>query len=103
MPPSPQAIWPTTIEGAVYVLDLLLEDEDKQVLKKRSEDDLKKSHFGMAFYIRNHFGLWGGNKELLRSCGSDEMHPDEGSTTDGVNSLHMTNKRSNGRSIKKKG
>ncbi len=28
MPPSPQAIWPATIEDAVYVLDLLLDDED---------------------------------------------------------------------------
>ncbi len=69
MPPSPRAIWPTTIEDAVYVLDLLLDDEDKEILRKRSEDDLKKSHFG----------LWSGNKELLRSCGSDEMHPDDAS------------------------
>ncbi len=75
MPPLPQAIWPTTIEDAVYVLDLLLDDEDKQTLKKHSEDDLKKSHFGMAFYIRNHFGLWGENKALLRSC----VHPDDAS------------------------
>ncbi len=79
MQPSPQAIWPTTIEDVVYVLDLLLDDEHKQILIKRSEDDLKKSSFGIALYIRNHFGLWAGNKELLRSCGSDEMHPDDAS------------------------
>ncbi len=60
MPPSPQAIWPTTIEDAVYVLDLLLDDEDKEILKKCSEDDMKKGHFGIAFYIRNHFGIWAG-------------------------------------------
>ncbi len=79
MTPLPQAIWPTTIDDAVYVLDLLLDDEDKQTLKKHSEDDLKKSSFGIALYISNHFALWGENKELLRSCGSDEMHPDDAS------------------------
>ncbi len=79
MPPSPQAIWPTTIEDAVYVLDLLLDDEDKEILKKRSEHDMKKSSFGIALYIKNYFGLWGENKELLRSCGSEEMHPDDAS------------------------
>ncbi len=81
MPPSPQAIWPATLESAVYVLDLLLHDEDKQILKRRSEDDLKRSSFGIALYIRNHFGLWAGNREPLRSCGSDEMHPDDASMT----------------------
>jgi hypothetical protein len=29
--------------------------------------------------IRNEFGLWAGNTELLSSCGSETMHPDHAS------------------------
>ncbi|MBT6710482.1 MAG: hypothetical protein HOB22_02095 [Candidatus Marinimicrobia bacterium] len=29
--------------------------------------------------IRNSMGLWGDNKALLKSCGSEEMHPDDAS------------------------
>ncbi len=31
--------------------------------------------------IRNAYGLWAGNKALLESCGSANIHPDECSMT----------------------
>lgn len=43
------------------------------------ERDLINFHFGWGMSIRNELGLWQGNKELLRSCGSKKMHPDDAS------------------------
>lgn len=34
-------------------------------------------HFELGTAIRNSFGLWGANKELLRSCGSETMSADD--------------------------
>ena len=29
-------------------------------------------HFSLGAYIRNNFGLWGGNRALLDDCGVDD-------------------------------
>ena len=41
--------------------------------------DLISLHFGLGEYIRNEFGLWQGNSELLESCfpGGYPPDPDE--------------------------
>lgn len=61
--------WPMTLEEAV---DRLLAS-----ITEVSDDPL--SHHGLGATIRNSFGLWGANKELLRSCGSETMHADDAS------------------------
>jgi hypothetical protein len=45
-----------------------MSEEDKLTLRSILEDDLILCHFGPGSYIRNEFGLWGDNKELLKSC-----------------------------------
>jgi len=71
--------WPKTVEEAVYVLTLLLEKEDKEIVRQMPEEGLPSLHFGIGIYIRNNFGLWQGNKDLLQSCGTDD--PDDASMT----------------------
>ncbi len=67
------------MDEAVYVLELLIEDKEKEHIRNTSEDDLINLHFGLGQYIRNNFGLWHDNLELLESCGSIAMHSDDAS------------------------
>jgi hypothetical protein len=39
----------------------------------------RNSHATLGTTLRNDFGLWSGNKTLLKSCGSETMHPDDAS------------------------
>ena len=74
---TPKESWPVSIEDAVYVLSLLVEDEDKTAFKNMPEEEfIISTHFSIGMYIRNNFGLWSDNKELLRSCGADNTDPD---------------------------
>lgn len=81
--------WPATVDEAVDRLVATLSDANKQAI--REVEGLFHLHFGLGMWIRNFFGLWGGNEALLRSCarrrgGSDDpniavvIHPDSAST-----------------------
>ena len=59
--------WPKTLEEAVQRLLASVPDIP--------DDPLANHEIGTA--IRNSFGLWGANKELLRSCGSELMPADD--------------------------
>lgn len=74
--------WPRTVEEAVDRLLSLMSEEDKQSLKNTPEKDLIMFHFGLGAYIRNEFGLWQGNTELLKSCEKESnfVHPDDSSS-----------------------
>lgn len=52
-----------------------MSEEDKETLKNTPEEDLTLFHHGLGTDIRNEFGLWANNRELLKSCGS-QMMPD---------------------------
>ena len=65
---------PKTVDQAV---DRLLDNLDRQSvqrLRDMNEDDLALLHFDLGMGIRNSFGLWTGNKQLLRDCGNDNAH-----------------------------
>jgi hypothetical protein len=64
--------WPQTVVDAV---DRLLEDPDMATID--FADELSLHFLGMG--IRNSFGLWGANKRLLESCGSEGMTADDAS------------------------
>lgn len=69
--------WPETVDEAVrVVLDALSEDEQTQ-LAALPEGRLFELHFGLGMWIRNHLGLWSGNRRLLEASG--ERHPDDAS------------------------
>ena len=48
------------------------------------EEDLVDLHFSLGAYIRNEFGLWSGNGQLIEDCRRVSMdqylHPDQASS-----------------------
>ncbi|KPK50055.1 MAG: hypothetical protein AMK72_03110 [Planctomycetes bacterium SM23_25] len=67
--------WPRSYEEAVSRLVSELTDEDKTLLRALPKDDLIGFHMGWGMGIRNGFGLWQGNRDLLVSCGL-RAHPE---------------------------
>jgi len=53
---------------------------ERELIKHAVEADLDEFHFGLGTGIREAFQLWHGNKELLKSCGSEDMNPDDAAT-----------------------
>lgn len=66
--------WPRNIEEAV---SKILADIPLDKLKQMMADPLAKS--GLTQGIRNGFGLWTGNVDLKRSCGSEDIDADDAS------------------------
>ncbi len=73
-------VYPKTIETAAEIVIDSLNKDDLASIKKMKEDDLWEVHMSLGQGIRNSMGLWGINKELLKSCGSEDMHPDDASS-----------------------
>jgi hypothetical protein len=74
--------WPATVDEAVNELLSKLTLKDKMVIAKMTEDDLIGLHPTLGAYIRERFGLWSGNKWLIRSClleSGEEMSEDQAS------------------------
>ncbi len=69
--------WPRTLDAAVQLLVSRMSEEDKERVKSTAEGDLIMFHFGWDTGIRNDFGRWAGNSELLEACGCWE--PDDAS------------------------
>lgn len=53
--------------------------KEKEIVGNTPEEDLISLHFSWGLNIRNEFGLWEGNDELIKSCG--EIEPDGASGT----------------------
>ncbi len=66
--------WPKNIEEAVNKLLELMPEEDQLDLKDTPENKLRSYHFFLGMFIRNQFGLWKGNNELLRSCADKDRY-----------------------------
>lgn len=80
---KPKKKWPKTVEEAVEQLLSLMSEEEKQCLRKTPKKDLIMFHFSLGLYIRNNFGLWQGNRELLQSISKSDfpfVHPDDASS-----------------------
>lgn len=69
--------WPKTVDEAVKICFLTLTPREKEGMKNTPEENLIMSHFGWAVNLRNEFGLWEGNEELIHSCGA--TNPDDAS------------------------
>ncbi|HEY5125619.1 MAG TPA: DUF6794 domain-containing protein [Ignavibacteria bacterium] len=61
--------YPKTISEAVDILMHIVPEEELHKIKSLSEDDLIFAHFGLGQFIRNNFGLWDENYELMQDCG----------------------------------
>jgi hypothetical protein len=67
------------VDEAAAWLALHLNAEEVRRLARMSQDDLSSLHYELGVFIRNSFGMWGGNRDLLEACGSPAMHPDSAS------------------------
>jgi hypothetical protein len=64
--------WPRTVEEAADRLISDLNAKSRRRLRELREDELALLHFDLGMGIRNSFGLWQGNEELLRDCGAED-------------------------------
>jgi hypothetical protein len=72
-----RAAWPKTVDQAVTRLIEGMDDEEKKMIRDTKKEDLIQFHHGWGTGIRNEFGLWKGNTNLLADCHAD--HPDDAS------------------------
>lgn len=68
-----------TVDDVVDCLISSMNGEEIEEIKGMREEALVFLHFGLGDMIRNSFGLWSGNKDLLRACGSEDTNPDDAS------------------------
>jgi hypothetical protein len=72
--------WPRTCDEAVSWVVNHLDAESTEIVRNTPRDELIKFHHGWGTGIRNNFGLWRGNRELLESClalePGTQYHPD---------------------------
>jgi hypothetical protein len=59
---------PKTVEQAVERLISELSLKDKTTIASMAEIELSVLHMTIGEYIRNEFGLWSGNMDLMTSC-----------------------------------
>ena len=71
--------WPRTLEEAVDSIISTMPKKDAPLIMKTPRNDLVKYHHGWGTGIRNAFGLWKGNPELMQSACGKECHPDDAS------------------------
>ena len=64
--------WPKTLTEAVKICLLTMTPKEKEIIKNTSIDNLINFHFSWAMQMRNEFGMWEGNRELVESCGASE-------------------------------
>lgn len=68
--------WPTNLEEAITKLEITLNKNDLKKIRQLSWDEFQKTFFGLGEWIRNNFGLWRGNVDLLLSCNLDTPDAD---------------------------
>lgn len=71
--------WPTTVEATVKDIVGALSEDDKATVRAAKKEDLIMFHHGWGMGIRNHYGLWRGNSQLIESACSRLCHPDDAS------------------------
>lgn len=70
---------PKTVEEAVDNILSTMQPKDKFIVKDTKKSDLIKFHHGWGTGIRNEFGLWKGNNDLIMSACGKPCHPDDAS------------------------
>lgn len=68
---------PTSVDAAVRVLQGMIPEDEQAKIAALPEAELTMLHFGLGQWIRNNFGLWQGNPQLLAATG--ERHADDAS------------------------
>ena len=60
--------WPRTVEEAVDCFLRALGPEWKEVVRSKTRERAQGMNLRLGLWIRNEFGLWRGNHELLAAC-----------------------------------
>ena len=71
--------WPTTVKETVDDIILKMSDESKELIRTTKKEDLIRFHHGWGMGIRNYYGLWRGNTQLIWSACAKQCHPDHAS------------------------
>lgn len=66
---------PKTFQEAVDCMIAVLGRDERELIRTADEAEQGQFHFGSGTGIRETFHLRHENEELLKSCGSEEMHP----------------------------
>lgn len=70
---SSEVVWPSTVEEAVDILLSHLPADDVEWMRRNPKQSVTSQLYrGYGTGVRNHFGLWGGNDALLKSCGNED-------------------------------
>ena len=72
-------VLPKTLDEAVAFILRDMSPENINTIKSTKRSDLIKYHHGWGTGIRNSFGLWQENSELLQSICNTRCHPDDAS------------------------
>ena len=59
---------PKTVDEAVQRLISDMSLKDRTIVANMAEIELSLLHANLGEYIRNEFGLWSGNQDLMASC-----------------------------------
>ena len=75
---------PKTVDQAVKRLISDMSLKDRTIVANMAEVELSLLHANIGGYIRNEFGLWSGNQDLMTSCcffaKKEKVHEDEASS-----------------------
>ena len=75
---------PRTVNDAIERLTSELALKDKVTIANMAETELSTLHANLGEYVRNEFGLWSGNQDLMTSCcffaKKEKVHQDEASS-----------------------
>jgi hypothetical protein len=76
-PSSENERWPKTVKEAVATILAGMSEFDKDTVRKTAKEELINFHHGWGTGIRNDFGLWRGNRDLMND--TKARHPDDAS------------------------
>lgn len=62
--------FPTSVEAAVRLLQVVVPDDEQSKVAAMSRDELRALHFWLGQWVRNNLGLWGPNPTLLEATGT---------------------------------
>ena len=76
----PPEEWPTTCDDAAKDALSFLSWWNRFKIKRMEQSEMIEFHHGWGMGLRNRYGLWRGNEELIISCLGELGHPDSAST-----------------------
>ncbi|MCI0449000.1 MAG: hypothetical protein L0Y79_04325 [Chlorobi bacterium] len=69
--------WPRTLDDAVKILEAEFGEKEIEKIKNLNYEEFEFQYLDLGQYIRNRFGLWAGNKDLITNIGCKSKSPDD--------------------------